>query len=55
MERYIDEDELKECDETITRIAGDMEPRAYSSREFIETLGDCLEKKNTYPNYSNYF
>ncbi len=43
---YINEDELKVCDETIKIIADTLEPRPYSSREFILEMGKWLEKKN---------
>ena len=36
---YINEDELKVCDETIHQICEELEPRPYSSREFI---GKCF-------------
>ncbi len=39
---YIDEDELRICDETISRIADDLDPRPYSSREFIWEMGRYL-------------
>ncbi len=42
---YINEDELKVCDETIKIIADSLEPRPYSSREFILEMGKWLEKK----------
>lgn len=42
---YINEDELKECDETIHKICDTLEPRPYSSREFIWNMGKWLEKK----------
>ena len=42
---YIDEDQLKECDETIHKICNYLEPRPYSSREFIWEMGKWLEKK----------
>ena len=38
----IDEDELRVCDETITQIADQLEPRPYSSREFIAEMGRWL-------------
>src|SRR5215510_10069754 len=38
----IDEDELRICDETVKRIADDLPPRAYSSREFIQKMGEYL-------------
>lgn len=41
---YIDEDQLRVCDETITRIAEALEPRPYSSREFIVAMGKYLEE-----------
>lgn len=40
---YIDEDELRICDETIYKIANSLEPRPYSSREFIFEMGKYLE------------
>ncbi|MCS7083021.1 MAG: deoxyhypusine synthase [Bacteroidetes bacterium] len=40
---YIDEDELRECDFTIARIADQLEPRPYSSREFLYEMGRYLE------------
>jgi deoxyhypusine synthase len=39
---YIDEDELRECDMTISKIADSLEPRPYSSREFISAMGKYL-------------
>ncbi len=39
---YIDEDELRVCDMTIAEIANSLEPRPYSSREFIEEMGKWL-------------
>lgn len=41
---YIDEDELRICDETIAKIADSLEPRPYTSREFIYEMGRYLEK-----------
>jgi deoxyhypusine synthase len=38
----IDEDELRECDETVRRIADELPPRPYSSREFIRVMGQFL-------------
>lgn len=40
---YIDEEELKMCDMTVTKIANELEPRAYSSREFIQEMGRYLQ------------
>jgi deoxyhypusine synthase len=39
---YIDEEELQVCDHTIKEIADNMEPGAYSSREFIREMGKYL-------------
>ena len=48
---YIDEEELQHCDEIIKVIADELEPRAYSSREFIYEMGRWLKtnavKKNS--------
>ena len=41
---FIDEDELSCVDRKISDIAGSLEPRAYSSREFIEEMGKHLVK-----------
>jgi deoxyhypusine synthase len=43
---YIDEDQLRECDMTIARIAEGLPPRAYSSREFIEIMGQYLKEQD---------
>jgi deoxyhypusine synthase len=39
---YIDEEQLQDCDHTIGRIADSLEPRGYSSREFIRAMGKYL-------------
>jgi deoxyhypusine synthase len=39
---FIDEDELQVCDSTIEEIADSLEPRPYSSREFIKEMGKYL-------------
>jgi deoxyhypusine synthase len=41
---YINEDELRICDETVRQIADSIEPRAYSSRAFVHEMGKHLEK-----------
>ncbi|EKD74707.1 MAG: hypothetical protein ACD_44C00357G0002 [uncultured bacterium] len=41
----INEDELRICDNTIFEIANSLEPKPYSSREFIHTMGAYLEKQ----------
>ena len=43
---YIDEEELQACDHTILEIANSLEPRAYSSREFIWEMGKWLSEGN---------
>jgi len=40
---YIDEDELQMCDKTICDIADKLEPRSYTSREFIKEIGKYLK------------
>jgi deoxyhypusine synthase len=39
---YIDEEELQNCDMTVKVIADSLEPRPYSSREFIREMGRYL-------------
>ena len=41
---YIDEEELQHCDGTVKVIADALEPRPYSSREFIKEMGRYLVK-----------
>ncbi len=41
---YIDEEQLQHCDSTIKKIADSLEPRPYSSREFIREMGRYLTK-----------
>ncbi len=41
---YIDEEELQACDKAICEIANTLEPRSYTSREFIKELGRYLKK-----------
>ena len=40
---YIDEEELQTCDKTICEIANNLDPRAYTSREFIKEIGKYLK------------
>ena len=40
---YIDEEELQACDKIICDIANTLEPRSYTSREFIKELGKYLK------------
>ena len=48
---YIDENELQICDKTIGDIADNLEPKSYTSREFIHEIGKYLKsnakKKNS--------
>src|SRR5579885_1764088 len=44
---FIDEDELRICDETVARIADSLPPRPYSSREFIIEMGRYLERNGS--------
>ncbi len=43
---YIDEEDLQNCDRTITKIADSLEARPYSSREFIYEMGKWLSQGN---------
>ena len=43
---YIDEDELQMCDKTICDIANSLEPKSYTSREFIKEIGKYLKKNS---------
>ena len=40
---YIDEEELQACDKTICDVANSLEPKDYTSREFIKALGKFLK------------
>jgi deoxyhypusine synthase len=42
----IDEDQLRVCDQTIGGIADGLEPRPYSSREFIGAMGRYLKERD---------
>src|SRR5579864_5307793 len=43
---YIDEDELRICDDTVRKIADTLELRPYSSREFIWEMGRYLAEQH---------
>ncbi|NQW07186.1 MAG: deoxyhypusine synthase, partial [Candidatus Pelagibacter sp.] len=43
---YIDEDQLQACDKTVGEIADQLEPRPYTSREFIREMGKYLTKNS---------
>lgn len=47
---FIDEEQLKECDLSIKRLADGLPPGAYSSREFIWEMGKYLEENSRKPN-----
>ena len=48
---YIDEEELQKCDKIICEIANKLQPKSYTSREFIKEIGKYLKlnskKKNS--------
>jgi deoxyhypusine synthase len=44
---YINEKDLQTCDKTIFEIANSLDPRPYSSREFIKEMGKYLVKNAT--------
>lgn len=48
---YIDEEQLQICDKAVKKIADTLEPKPYSSREFIKEMGkylvDNAKKKNS--------
>ena len=43
---YIDEDELQICDKKICEIADSLEPKSFTSREFIYEIGKYLKKNS---------
>ncbi len=43
---YIDEDELRECDDTTQKVFDALPAGAYSSRELIEALGKYLDENH---------
>ena len=43
---YIDEDELQICDKKICEIADNLEPKSYTSREFIHEIGRYLKENS---------
>src|SRR5271170_6570862 len=46
---FIDEEELRQCDEITHQITNSLEPRPYSSREFIREMGAYLAKNGKTP------
>ncbi len=45
---FINEEELRICDDTIGKIAGSLHHRPYSSREFIMEMGRFLDENEKY-------
>ncbi len=45
---YIDEDDLRICDDTIAKICNSIERRPYSSREFIIEMGNYLDANDKF-------
>ncbi len=45
---YIDEEDLRVCDETVAKICEMIEKRPYSSREFIREMGRYLDENAEY-------
>jgi deoxyhypusine synthase len=43
---FIDEEQLQVCDKTVEKIADSLEPKPYSSREFIREMGKYLVKNS---------
>ena len=48
---YIDEEDLRICDDTIGQICNSLERRPYSSREFIREMGRFLDENEAYKEY----
>ena len=43
---YVDEEELKICDQTMAQITASLPPQPHSSREFIRAMGRYLEENH---------
>jgi deoxyhypusine synthase len=50
---FIDEEELRICDDTTQKIIDSLEPRPYSSREIIREMGAYLEREGRTPAKGN--
>ncbi len=50
---FIDEEELRICDETTEKIINGMKPGAYSSREYIREMGKYLQDNGRTPKNGN--
>jgi deoxyhypusine synthase len=46
---FIDEEELRICDDTMEKIASSLPTRPHSSREFIAAMGEYLQKNGRTP------
>ena len=51
---FIDEEELRICDETTEKIINGMAPRPYSSREIVREMGAYLERQGRTPANGNH-
>jgi deoxyhypusine synthase len=51
---FIDEEELRICDETTEKIINSLTPRPYSSREIIREMGAYLEREGRTPAKGNH-
>ena len=50
---FIDEEELRICDDTTKKIIDGMEPKPYSSREYIREMGRYLQENGRTPEGGN--
>ncbi len=50
---FIDEEELRICDETTEKIINSMKPGVYSSREYIQAMGKYLKDNGRTPENGN--
>ena len=50
---FIDEEELRICDNTMEKIANSLPTRPHSSREFIAAMGEYLQKNGRTPEEGN--
>src|SRR5665213_3742108 len=50
---FIDEEELRICDDTTEKIINSLAPRPYSSREIIREMGAYLEREGRTPAKGN--
>ena len=50
---YIDEEQLQICDKTICEIADKLQPKSYTSREFIKEIGKHLKNNSKKKKFIN--